>query len=284
MQYARIAFSSMILVFAIAMSSSAQSAPAPEQPDAMDLLKSVELAYGAINTYSAKVTNTMAMDGSDAQGKMNVETSLTVIVDASGKFRIESKGMIGMLMVNDGNTMWMYMPRANSYSKIPMNGDTAYVSVRGGGAMFGGAYAPLQYRSAMSGVKEAKILRSERLRVNDADVDCWVVALEDEPMSNEGSAAAEAAGVKVSDFSRNKTLWVDKTRYLVYQEDSTAKMTMPNASTPTNMKQTSKVESVTINEPVSPDVFTFTPPAGAKEMVQSQSMRLKTSQTQKDQE
>ncbi|HKW33452.1 MAG TPA: DUF2092 domain-containing protein [Candidatus Acidoferrum sp.] len=283
MRYARIAVSSMILVFAGAMSSSAQTVPAPEQPDAMDLLKSLELAYGAINTYSAKVTNTMAMDSSDAQGKMNVESSMTVILDASGKFRIESKGMIGMLMVNDGKTMWMYMPMANSYSKIPLNGDTTYMHLGGAGAMFGGAFTPLQYRSITSGVKEAKILRSEKLRVNDADVDCWVVSLEYEPESGEASAAAEAS-VRVSDFSRNMTLWVDKSRYLIYQEDSTMRLTMPNTATPTNMKQTSKVESVTVNEPVSPDAFTFTPPAGAKEMDHPENTRLKATQTQKGQQ
>jgi hypothetical protein len=96
MQYARIATQIMILVMAAAMAAAAQTAPAPEQPDPMDLLKSVELAYGAMNTYSAKVTSTMAMDGSDAQGKMNMETSMTVTADSTGKFRLEGNGMMGM--------------------------------------------------------------------------------------------------------------------------------------------------------------------------------------------
>lgn len=232
------------------------------------------------------MTNTMAMDGSDAQGKINMETSMNVTFDSSGKFRIESKGMIGMLMVNDGTTMWMYMPMANSYSKIPLNGDsTYYLQGRGmaGGGMLG-ASGPLEYKAIVAGVKSATIVRSEKVHVNDADVDCWVVSLEYEPMPAEASAAAEAAGSPIKDFGHTKTLWVDKSRYLVYQEDSSMKMSMPNANAPTNMKQTSKVESVTINESVSPDVFTFTPPAGAKEMDHSENIRLGTKQTQKDQQ
>jgi outer membrane lipoprotein-sorting protein len=61
------------------------------------------------------------------------------------------------------------------------------------------------------------------------------------------------------------------------------KMTMPNTNAPTNVKQTSKVQSVTLNDPVSPDVFTFTPPPGATEMDESK-FKVKTTQTQKDQQ
>jgi hypothetical protein len=59
---------------------------------------------------------------------------------------------------------------------------------------------------------------------------------------------------------------VDKAHYLVYQEDSTSKMTIPGATEPMNTKQTVKFDSVTVDEPISPEVFTFTPPSGATEM------------------
>ena len=272
MPYTRFAIRTIILVFGAAMTSAAQTAPAQDQPDALDLLKNVELAYGAMNTYSAKVTNTMAMNGSEAQGKMNMETSTTIIADASGKFRMESQGMIGMTMVYDGSTMWLYMPAANSYSKIPLSNQTSYVNFRGGSGMFGGANAMQEYRGVTAAVKDAKIVRSEKLHVNDSDVDCWVVSLEYESPGNEESAAMQARGLTIGDSARNRMLWVDKSRYLIYQDESTAKMTMPNTNAPTNIKQTSKVESVTVNEAVSPDAFTFTPPPGAKEMDESKSM------------
>jgi len=37
-----------------------------------------------------------------------------------------------------------------------------------------------------------------------------------------------SAGLSIGDFFRTKTLWVDKNRSLVYREDSTTKMTLPN--------------------------------------------------------
>lgn len=266
MQYARTAIYTAIFVLAAALSAAAQTAPTQEQPDGMDLLKNVELAYGAMNTYAAKVTSTITMDQSGAQGNVNMETPMSVTADASGKFRIESKGMMGMTMIYDGNVMWMYFEAANSYSKLPINESSA--SARAGamaGGMSGGRLS-LDYKNVTSGVKEAKILRSEKVHVNGADADCWVVSLAYEAPGAEASAAMHSAGASMDDFSRTKTIWVDKGRYLVYREDSTTKMTTPNAHAPTTTKQSSKVESFTVNDPVSPDVFTFTPPPGAKEL------------------
>lgn len=285
MQYARIATKTFILFLASAASLAAQTAPAPEQPDAMDLLKNVELAYGAMNTYSAKVTNTMAMDGSDAQGKMNMESFMTVTSDASGKFRMEGTGMMGMTLIYDGNTLWMYMPMAKSYSKFPLMGGSPSAEAGAmGGGMFGGAASALQeYKNVTQGLKEAKIVRSEKFHVNDSDADCWVVSLQYEGMGSEATAAMQSAGFPSGDFARAKMLWIDKSRYLVYQDDSTMKMTMPNTNAPTNIKQTSKVQSVSVNDPVSPEVFTFTPPPGAKEMDESK-FEVKTPQAQKDQQ
>jgi outer membrane lipoprotein-sorting protein len=74
---------------------------------------------------------------------------------------------------------------------------------------------------------------------------------------------AESPGFELAP---TKTLWVDKTRYLVYQEESASKITMPGANEPINERDTTKFDSVSVDEPISPDVFTFTPPPGATEM------------------
>jgi outer membrane lipoprotein-sorting protein len=283
MQYARIATKALVVVFAVAIFAAAQSAPG--QPDGMDLLKNVELTYGAMNTYSAKVTTTMAMGGSETQGKMNMENSVTITADSTGKFRVESKGMMGMLVVYDGNTMWLYMPTANSYTKLPLDGasSSAQAGAMGGG-MFGGANALLEYKNVTMGVKEAKVLRSEKVHVNDSDADCWIVSLEYEPLGSQASAAAQTAGLPAAgDFARSKILWVDKSRYLVYQEDSTSKMILPRTNAPTTIRQKSKVDSITVDEPVSPNVFAFTPPPDATEMDHSESIKQKTQSTPQNQ-
>ena len=43
-------------------------------------------------------------------------------------------------------------------------------------------------------------------------------------------------------------------------------MTMPGANEPMNTTDTVKFDNISIDEPLSPDVFAFTPPPGATEM------------------
>lgn len=238
---------------------------APDQPDAIDLLKNVALTYRAMRTYSAKSTNVMEISGTNIQQK--VEIPLTITADSSGKMRMESTGMAGMLMVFDGKTMWMYMPSLNKYTKLSSSDAASSGQLGSGTEMFGPATNSfLGYQSVASNVKEAKILRSEKLHVNGSDVACWVVSAEYEPSGGGQETSEQTAGAPAADLAQTKTLWVDKTQYLVHQEDSTSKMNMSGASAPMETKQTIKFDSITVDQPVPEDTFTFTPPPGATEM------------------
>lgn len=250
--------------------AAAQSAPNQGQPDALDLLRNVEATYAAMGSYSAKSTRVIEMNGPSMQNKM--EMTDTITTDSSGRFRRESAGMMGMVMVFDGSTMWTYMPQLNKYSKISLDQLKALRSQShaeqstSDAATFAPAAGPfVEYRSVASNVKEAKVLRSEKLHVDDADTDCWVVSVEYEPQNDQASSE-QATTLGVKELSRSKTLWVDKSRYLVYQEESVSQMTMPGANGPTNTKETMKLESISLDVPASPDLFTFTPPTGATEM------------------
>ena len=272
------------VAFAAIVFAAAQSVPEQHPPDALELLRNVEATYAAMGTYSGKSTHVMDMSGPSMQNKMEIAT--TIAADSSGRFRIESTGMMDMLMVSDGTTMWMYMPQLNQYSRFSAaqaqaaasGGRTdaseaaAAVSSEGGMGMFGSGNPLYGYRSLSSNVKDAEILRSEKLHVGGSDMDCWVVLVEYEfPAGSPAHRTMEAHSDKATmgfsfEPARTKTLWVDQARYLIYQEDSTSKMTMPGASGPINTRDTVKFESITVDEPISPEVFTFTPPAGATEM------------------
>ena len=292
MPFASFATKTSGLVLAAAALAAAQSAP--KQPDPLDLLRNVGATYAAMNTYSAKSTHVIEMNGTNLQNKM--EMSMTIAADSVGRFRIDNTGMMGMLIVSDGTTTWLYMPQTNQYSKFSpgqmqapartedhgvQSKDSAAAYSTGGLAMFASFGNPFYgYRSLSSNVKEAKIIRSEKVHVNGSDVDCWVLSVEYEsPASRQVSQASSehSAGVTALEESPSKTLWVDKARYLVYQEDSTTKMTVPGVNEPMNVKNTTKFDSVKVDEPISPDVFTFTPPPGATEMDPSKEIeRVKT--------
>ncbi|PYT78049.1 MAG: hypothetical protein DMG40_21365 [Acidobacteria bacterium] len=98
-----------------------------------------------MNSYSAKVTRTVEMSDSGSQG--NFEEPISVIADSTGKFRVESKGMMHMTMVYDGNAMWMYMPTANMYSKLPLNGASTSARAGMGNGMSRGANAMEEYKN-----------------------------------------------------------------------------------------------------------------------------------------
>jgi len=283
MQLARMA-QTVGLVFATPFLAAAQANPDQGHPDALELLRNVEATYSAMGSYSAKATHVIEMNGANLQNKM--EMSMTIAADRSGRFRIDSTGMMGMLMVSDGTTIWMYMPQINQYSKFSVGQAEAseggpYVHGGGGMAMLAAADPIHGYQSLASSAKEAKLLRSEKVHVNGSDVDCWVVSVEYEysasGVSDEHSG--KTAAIPAFEFAPTKTLWVDKARYLVYQEESTSKMTMPGANEAVNTKDTTKFDSITVDEHLPPDLFTFTPPPGATEMDTSKEIeRIKVQQ------
>jgi outer membrane lipoprotein-sorting protein len=265
MPFTRVTSKALAVLFATAVGA-AQSVP--DQPDALDVLKNVALTYGAMKTYSARSTTVMEMSGPNMQQK--IETPMTITADSSGKMRMEITSMGGSLTVFDGSTLWMYMSSLNRYMKMPPN--SASSSGQPGGGNLGGAAAAgmgtnsfVGYRSVASNVKEAKILRSEKIQANGSEVDCWVVSVEYEP-ADEHTTSQQTPGAPAVDLSRTSTLWVDKTHYLVYRNNSTGKMTMPGTAAPTETKQTISFDSITADQPVPEDTFTFTPPPGATEM------------------
>jgi outer membrane lipoprotein-sorting protein len=270
MPSAQIASKTLGVLLAAAILAAAQSVP--DQPEALDLLKNVALTYRAMRTFSAKSTTVIEINNSNMQTK--IETPMTITGDSSGKMRMETTSMGGSLTVFDGSVLWMYISSLNKYMKMPSSGVSS--GPLGGGDLGGRAVGAMGmsnpgtdslfgYQSVDSNVKEAKILRSEKLEANGTGVDCWVVFVAYE--SSGGQASSEqGAGAPAVDLTRTKTLWVDKAHYLVYRDDSSGKMTMPGTGTPTETKQTIKFDSITVDQPVPEGTFTFTPPPGATEM------------------
>ncbi len=257
-----IQFASKILValFGTAVLALAQSAPDP--PRALELLKKVQSTYRAMRTYSARSTNVMEL--SDPYVPEKTEMDDTITADSSGRLRIESAGAVGMAVISDGKTLWTYLAPANTYAKLPSDNGEASGAV-GVGKFFPGPNSFAEYRSVATNVSEARILRSEKLPVNGSEADCWVVAVNYQFPAMPASYRQET-GFQVIEPVMTKTLWVDKAHYLVYQEDSALELTMPGATAPTETRSTVKFESVAVDQPVPPETFTFTPPAGAAEM------------------
>ena len=286
MRSPQVASKALGVLFATAVLAVAQSVS--DRPDALDLLKNVALTYRAMKTFSAKSATEVGMSG--LHMRITMTTTETIMADSSGKVRMESTGMEDTLTIFDGSALWMYISSLNKYMKIPPSVAVLSGQLKGGDlsrAAVGGMEMSspttnlfLRYRSVASNVKEAKILRSETVHANGSDVDCWVVSVEYEPADGQTSAE-QVAGAPAADLARAKTLWVDKTHYVVYRDDSTVKLTVPgiwsgsvdqgglqglgSATVPTETRQTINFDSITVDQPIPEGAFIFTPPPGATE-------------------
>jgi outer membrane lipoprotein-sorting protein len=130
------------------------------------------------------------------------------------------------------------MPKANQYSSIP--GDKLTAGAPGdlgdGRAEFMDYSMMLRYRGAQDFANGAKLIRQEPVDFAGKKLDCYVLQV-----------------VPTSDESRNKepyTWWVDKSGYRILREDSPGSSDM--------------FKVIRLNEPLSDDLFKFTPPPGAR--------------------
>lgn len=258
----RLVRNAAILLLAVPTLGLAQTA-AP-QPDANALLARTGAAYRAMKTFSAKATVQVAMDSPSAPPAFEME--ITVMADATGRMRMSGSSPtgMGMLMVFDGKTDWVYLPQLNKYAQMPAGESSA-----GGNPLLGAGSGRQnylqQYGKIGVNVKEASVLRSETLEVAGAAVPCWVVSVTYSPESSPSASSSKLGTPKVTS-ERAKTLWIGQKDYLVYREDSSMAMTMPEASTPSEVHSSLRFDSIAVDQAVPADSFTFTPPAGATEL------------------
>lgn len=251
----------LLLLFLASLPIFAQSTS--ELPDAHTLISNIAVTYRAMKTYSASGTNVMEVSGPGMQQKM--EFPMTITGDSAGKMRMETHGAVSMLMVSDGENLWMYLAPLNKYTKLPFSKLGATDPAGAPPVPMPGMGVDLfaRYRGLDANVKEARVLRSETIQAKGSDVSCWVLYVEFELAA---SQRTPVPGTATIDPRQSSTLWVEKTHYLVYREDSIRRVTLRPSTPPTESKMMTTFEEIRVNQPVGPDTFTFTPPPGATEM------------------
>ncbi len=95
-------------------------------------------------------------------------------------------------------------------------------------------FAMTRYRRAADFIEGAKFLREEAIELAGTKVDCYVVAV---PV--QGSASLY-------------TWWVDKQRHRILREDDSVSSAV--------------FTTIKLNEPLPDELFTFTPPPGARKL------------------
>ena len=234
------------------------------QQDALDVLKKVGETYRSTKTLQAEADVQTEMNGRGMEQKLAAHMFLTLA--APGKFRMETKtGPARVLMIADGQTLWMYFPELNKYSKVPVGHGSGANALAAG---LPGLGSLPDFSKVAEGVKEARMLPSETLQVDGAPIDCYVISvLQDQPvLPNAGSNTGSAGARPMS-----QTLWVDKTRLLVVRLSSDMETAL-GASGSAKTKSTVTFSKLALDDPVPDDAFVFNPPQGATELDLTQFM------------
>jgi outer membrane lipoprotein-sorting protein len=241
---------------------------AQSQQDALDVLNKVGETYRSVKTLQGEADVQSEMSTHGMEQKMTAHIVLTTA--APGKFRMETNsGPAHILMIGNGQTLWMYLPDLNKYSKIavPVGHDSGPNALSAG---LPGLGSLPDFTKVADGVKEAQMLPSETLQVDGVPTDCYVISVLHPP--SEGAAANAAAS---SVQPTRETLWVDKARLLVVRFNLHAEISSPGSSAPLEDKSTLTFTKLALDNPVPDDAFVFSPPQGATEMDLTQFMPQK---------
>jgi outer membrane lipoprotein-sorting protein len=241
---------------------------AQSQQDALDVLNKVGETYRTVKTLQGEADVQSEMSTHGVEQKMTAHIILTTA--ASGKFRMETKtGPAHFLMIGDGQTLWMYVPDLNKYSKIavPASPDPGATALSGG---LPGLGSLPDFAKVADGVKEVRMLPRETLQVDGVSTDCYVISFLHQP--SEGAAASATPS---SAKPTLETLWVDKARLLVVRFNLHAQISDPGSSATVEDNSTLTFTKLALDDPVPDDAFLFSPPQGATEMDLTQFMPQK---------
>ncbi len=213
-------------------------ASAETAPSVAEILNRVGEAYKAASRYEFVADQTMPEPGN--AGRVGSAHS-HVAFEAGHRYRLEGRfpGMTPFddaLIVHDGSVLWFYLAKSNQYGSFPASSLTA--DDRGDlGDLRPEAvdyFLMSRYRSAADFAGSAKLLREESIPFGGSKVLCYVISV---------------SGKNREDAS---TWWVDKKSSNVLREDgadSGIVFTM-----------------IKLDEPLSDELFKFTPPPGARKI------------------
>lgn len=237
----------------IAQVARAQSAPEPRA-----LLEREALAFDTFNSYSYVEETTTAVPsiasgaavqsgggGGIAGVSMSMpDTRMTMAVTGMnpGKRRLVMRlGDEETVLVADGKDTWLYLAPAKIYARIPDDADAQSAFGAGGLSM------------PLTTLTDARLLRSESMRVDGQAHDCWVV--EARATSLPALSAIEIRNLTV-------TAWIDKTLGVAWRRTVTGQLALGPQTQELNVVTARR--ALVINGPVDEASFVFTPPAGTR--------------------
>ncbi len=194
----------------------------------------------------------------DLQGTVptRIQMLVKIAVSNPGKLRIESSGQMGnSLIVSDGENTWMYLGALKQYTKTAA-ASTPESLVK---SLVPGMSSVMDQLKAKDPYLSAKIAGEEAVEVDGQKIDCYVVEARLDKIALPDAIDMTGGVQKV---------WIDKASKLTLKQTMTAAMQGGPLKAPAQMNQAVTVISQKLDAPVADSMFTFTPPDGAKQVIE----------------
>jgi len=217
---------------------------AQQLPDGKTLLDGETKALQSYVSYQYTEETTTQVTAMGTPMSVPMTTQVQAVNPNRMRMEMKTGNQVSSLMISDGDNTWMYIPMLKQYSKLS-RGDADVEKIAA--AMTSADMVPASDNATTKG--------SESVEVDGIPHDCWVV---------EGRAAKQPlGGMEIQDAVY--TSWIDKQTGITLKRTMSGKMQggpLPNAM---EMRTTSVKHSLKFNEALPYSLFTFVPPADAKE-------------------
>jgi len=228
----------------------AETPPVATRSDPRALLEKVAETYRNLKRYQFDFTLLTAIRS--AAGRKSVETRIELTNIRPDKLRMLISGGLGELQVySDGVVSWVFVPPLKQYTRKATS--NAKETASDGASRFAAIAMQVleQFERISASVHAARNLRTEKLEVGDAPVECLVVEVELEEQD---------PGEK-----RVRTYWIDPQRNLVLKVVQTDKLSGGVANA-LETEITTTFRKADVNPSIPNSTFAFKPPADAKEV------------------
>lgn len=234
----------------------AQSVPSTASTEGLELLKRVAQHYAVAKSYHIEAVEERTVHGDFERSWQ--KTILTAAEAPGNRHHYEGHSSAGSASsIGDGKTVWTYHIEEHRYTEKPVAVESASQSKVIDMPEF--ALTQAEHLRERLGdqakhLKSATRLPDASLTMNGREISCYVVRIQTADMK------------RVSDYSFEKTIWIDKIHENILRiaEHANSYMLSGAARIPMEEEETTTYSMTELDEAVPDDLFTFVPPADAK--------------------
>ena len=227
---------------------------APSGQPGIEVLRRAASNYRAATSFW--IEGDIQADARAGTKQQSTNASFVVAVGEGNRLHDElNHPQAGVARISDGKQTWIYMTSTNQYARKDGADAIDLDKPLGNGGMLPVLVQHL--RGLATDVESAKVFPDETVPFEGKQRRCVVVEVSYKP------AVGAAAGTP----GAHRTFWIDRERDLVLQQRTESSTKAPDG-TAIQQTETFRYTKIAINEPIDASVFTFVPPAGAKQVEQ----------------